>query len=81
MFASASHALPVIRCPADELDEALIRLTPMWSGIELLKPLSPLFSGLWNDGPPLGSTYAPLLKYQDLKSSYRIVSLLGYLRK
>ncbi|TVY55558.1 Polynucleotide 5'-hydroxyl-kinase GRC3 [Lachnellula cervina] len=58
VYAPSSHALPVIRCMATEIDAAEVCLHQYESGLGNLKSLSPLFGKLWNDGSgPLGSEF------------------------
>jgi polynucleotide 5'-hydroxyl-kinase GRC3/NOL9 len=76
VFSSSSHALPVVRCLATDVDGADVRLRPCENGLKTLYSLSPLFGKLWNDDcGPLGPEY-PHLVGQDKKSTFQIVSLV-----
>jgi polynucleotide 5'-hydroxyl-kinase GRC3/NOL9 len=73
VFAPSSHSLPVLRCPATDVNDAEIELHPCNSGINRLKPLSSLFSKLWNDDTAaLGSEFASLLR-GNRRSTFQIV--------
>ena len=77
VYVPLSHSLPVIRCLATDINEAEICLHQFESGLDHLKPLSPLFGRLWNDGSgPLGQNYKTLSKIK--RSSFQIVSLLNF---
>lgn len=72
-FASSSHSLPVLRCPATDIDHAELRLQPCESGLSFLKDLSPLFGRLWNDHSGLlGPDYGHLVKNSG-RSTFQIV--------
>ncbi|KAM3083265.1 Polynucleotide 5'-hydroxyl-kinase grc3 [Clarireedia jacksonii] len=49
IYAAASHSLPVIRCPGNEINPAILQLHQSDSGIRSLESLSPLFGKLWNE--------------------------------
>lgn len=73
VFASSSHALPVVRCSATDVDGADLRLRSCEDGLKSLSTLSPLYGRLWNDHyGPLGPDYEGLLKATH-KSSFQIV--------
>lgn len=74
VFASSTHALPVVRCSATDIDGADLRLRSCENGLRSLSALSPLYGRLWNDHcGPLGLEYEGLLETTK-KSSFQIVS-------
>ncbi|TVY57268.1 Polynucleotide 5'-hydroxyl-kinase GRC3, partial [Lachnellula suecica] len=73
VYAASSHALPVIRCMATDIDAAEICLHQSESGLGRLNYLSPLFGKLWNDGSgSLGPEFESLLEEKD-SSTYQTV--------
>ncbi|TVY46875.1 Polynucleotide 5'-hydroxyl-kinase [Lachnellula occidentalis] len=73
VYAPSSHALPVLRCMATEIDAAEVCLHQCESGLGHLKSLSPLFGKLWNDGSgPLGPDFESILRLKH-GSTYQIV--------
>jgi len=73
VYAAASHALPVIRCPASDVEDTMIRIKSFESGLESLSGLSPLFGKLWNEAGPLGQNSDPSSPLKQ-NSTFQIVS-------
>lgn len=78
VYAPSSHALPVIRCMATDIDAAEISLHQCESGLGHLNVLSPLFGKLWNDGSgSLGPEFESLLGKKDSSSFQTVRSILS----
>ncbi|PQE13364.1 RNA processing protein [Rutstroemia sp. NJR-2017a BVV2] len=73
IYAAASHSLPVIRCPGNEIKPAILLLHQSDSGIRSLESLSPLFGKLWNEeSQPSESGYMSELSKKLGKSTFQI---------
>jgi polynucleotide 5'-hydroxyl-kinase GRC3/NOL9 len=75
VFAAASHALPVIRCPASDIEDTIIRIQSFDNGLGSLNGLSPLFGKLWNEAGPVSQDSNGSVSSPKQNSTFQIVSL------
>ncbi|PQE14418.1 RNA processing protein [Rutstroemia sp. NJR-2017a BBW] len=76
IYAAASHSLPVIRCPGNEIKPAILLLHQSDSGIRSLESLSPLFGKLWNEESQTSeSGYMSKLSKKLGKSTFQIAQV------
>jgi polynucleotide 5'-hydroxyl-kinase GRC3/NOL9 len=73
VYAPSSHALPVIRCLATDVDEADICLFSFDNGLGHLKRLSLLFGKLWNDNSGALGAGLRFLMQSNKRSTFQIV--------
>jgi polynucleotide 5'-hydroxyl-kinase GRC3/NOL9 len=71
--ALSTHALPVIRCLATDINGADIRLRQCENGLRSLSYMSPLYGRIWNDDSgPIGPENSHILRVPK-KTSFQIV--------